>query len=133
MAVEAGVGRMTIYRWLDRARIALRPHAGASLSRDWLAEQYAIIRSVNRIARLAGVSPSTVRDSLSRYGLLPPPTDERAPVAAARYLAGHPLTAVAEELQMSRRVLTCWLRAMQVPIHPPGRRRRPGTRPDGAQ
>jgi hypothetical protein len=121
LAAEAGVRSVTIYRWLERAGIPLRPRASAAVTPAVLAELYAAVPSVHRLARETALSRSTVLDRLAQHGVLAVPTDPRAHRAAASYRSGRSLEDVAHEVCASRRKVTLWLRALQVPIRRPGR------------
>jgi transposase-like protein len=121
LAGEAGVRSVTIYRWLERAAIPLRPRASANVTPARLAELYAAGPSLHRLARETALSRSTVLDRLAQHGALAVPTDPRAQRAAASYLDGRSLEEVAQEVNASRRKVTLWLRALQVPIRRPGR------------
>ncbi|MGI5247365.1 hypothetical protein [Dactylosporangium sp. CA-139066] len=121
LADEAGVRSVTIYRWLERAGIPLRPRASAAVTPARLAELYAAAPSLHRLARETALSRSTVLDRLAEHGALAAPTDPRAQRAAAGYRDGRSLEDIAQEVNASRRKVTLWLRALQVPIRRPGR------------
>lgn len=121
LAAEAGVRSVTISRWLERAGIELRPRASAAMTPARLAELYAAGPSLHRLARETALSRSTVLERLAEHGALDAPTDPRAQEAATSYRDGRSLEEIARQLKASRRKVTLWLRALQVPIRRPGR------------